>query len=166
MSIHARRTAQGARYDVRLRTPDGQQYKRTFRTRKEAETFYAVEVADRSRGGWIDPRRSAVTFGEWAAEWFASDPGKRPSTLARDETILRLHLLPVFGRRPLGSLTQPEIQKIVSAWDRKLAPRTVRRQYDVLRAVMAAAVDADLLMRSPCPGGSSCPPPKAYVATS
>jgi hypothetical protein len=51
MSVHPRRTAQGVRYDVRLRTPDGRQYKRTFRTRKEPETFYARKLADRSRGG-------------------------------------------------------------------------------------------------------------------
>ena len=68
MSIEARQTANGVRYDVRMRTPDGRQYKRSFRTRKEAETFQAQELADQSRGGWVDPRRSSITVAEWAAE--------------------------------------------------------------------------------------------------
>jgi hypothetical protein len=40
------------RYDVRLRDPSGKPYKRTFRTKREAETFDARERADRSRGAW------------------------------------------------------------------------------------------------------------------
>jgi len=32
-------------------------------------------LADRSRGAWIDPRRSAVTFEEWARQWSASTVG-------------------------------------------------------------------------------------------
>ena len=30
------------------------------------ETFEARELADQSRGGWVDPRRSNLTFAEWA----------------------------------------------------------------------------------------------------
>jgi hypothetical protein len=115
-------------------------------------------------GGWIDPRQSSVTFRDWAAEWLASDPGKRASTLTRDESILRNHLLPALGNRPLATITQRDIQKLISAWARQAAPRTVRRQYDVLRAVLAA-VESDLLLRSR-PGGSSSRYPRRSTATS
>ena len=64
MSIEARQTAKGVRYDVRLRTPDGRQYKRSFSTRKGAETFQARELADRSRGGWVDPKQSSITVAQ------------------------------------------------------------------------------------------------------
>ena len=55
MSVNRRVTSRGARYDVRLRSPDGRTYKRSFRTRREAEVFEARERADRSRGTWLDP---------------------------------------------------------------------------------------------------------------
>ena len=55
MSVHRRATSRGARYDVRLRSPDGRNYKRTFRSRREADAYEARELADRSRGAWIDP---------------------------------------------------------------------------------------------------------------
>jgi integrase len=152
MSIERRQTTRGSVYDVRLRTPDGRQYKRTFRTRSEAETFMAREQADKSRGDWTDPRSAALKFADWAAEWLRSDPSKRPSSLARDESVLRNHLLPPLGERPLGAITPREVQGLVSAWSKRSAPRTVSRQYDVLRAILAAAVQADLIVRSPCRG--------------
>ena len=58
MSVNRRVTNRGAVYDVRLRTVDGSSYKRSFRTRREAEVFEARERADRSRGTWLDPRRA------------------------------------------------------------------------------------------------------------
>lgn len=152
MSIEARQTAKGVRYDVRLRTPDGRQYKRSFSTRKGAETFQARELADRSRGGWVDPKQSSITVAQWASEWLESNPGKRPSSLARDEIILRLHILPALGKHPLAVISPPDVQRLVNTWTKTAAPRTVRRQYDVLRAVMRAAVEADRLVRSPCRG--------------
>src|ERR1035441_982367 len=95
MSIEARTNSKGdRRYEVRLRDPSGREYSRTFRTKKEAEHFEDTQRADRARGGWVDPRTGDVAFGAWAKEWLASNPGKSPSALARDETILRVHLLP------------------------------------------------------------------------
>jgi hypothetical protein len=56
MSIEVRKLANGrVAYDVRLRGANGRAYKRTFRTRKEAEKFQARERADQSRGSWVDP---------------------------------------------------------------------------------------------------------------
>jgi integrase len=152
VSIEPRPTAKGARYDVRMRAPDGRQYKRSFRTRKEAETFQARELADQSRGGWVDPRRSTVTVDDWAAEWLESNPGKRASSLARDESVLRLHILPVLGGSSLAAVTPSDIQRLVNAWSSRSAPRTVSRQYDVVRAMLRSAVEADRLVRSPCRG--------------
>ena len=43
MSIQARNTTAGKRYDVRLRDPAGHTYMRTFRTKKEAEEYTADE---------------------------------------------------------------------------------------------------------------------------
>lgn len=140
------------RYDVRLRDPSGKPYKRTFRTKREAETFDARERADRSRGAWVDPRKADTTFGEVARYWLASNPGKRVSGLARDESIVRVHLLPTLERRPIGTVSPRDVQSLVLAWSTESAPRTVHRQYGVLRAVLNTAVNLDLIARTPCRG--------------
>ena len=153
MSIHRRVRKDGsAVYDVRLRDAAARVYTRTFRTKKAAAAYEAREQADRSRGVWIDPANGETPFADLAAHWLASNPGKRPSGWARDETIIRCHLLPALASRPIASITPSEVQRLVIAWTAELAPRTVRRQYGVLRAIFRAAVETDLLLRSPCRG--------------
>ena len=151
MSIH-RRDAGRKVWQVRLRAPDGRQVKQSFRTRKEAERWEAAQVADQHRGVWVDPRAGEVTFEVWAGEWLASNPSKRSTSWARDESVIRLHLVPELGARPVGSITKQQVQALVNRWAEVHAPRTVRREYGTLRAIMAAAVDADLMTRSPCRG--------------
>lgn len=43
-----------------------------------------------------------------------------------------------------------DVQGLVNAWTAKVAPATVRRRYAVLRAILTAAVESELLGRSPC----------------
>jgi hypothetical protein len=107
MSIDARITAKGdRRYDVRLRDPAGKEYSRTFRTRKEAERFAALQRADHARGNWTDPRRANDKFCDVASEWLGSHPGKKESSLVRDESILRTHVIPAIGQRAIGQITR------------------------------------------------------------
>ncbi len=151
--IVGRKTKSGQRHWlVRLRGPDDREYAKTFRTKKEAETYEAQQRADRSRGGWVDPRRSRGTFAEVAAEWLRSNPGKRGGTLARDETIVRLHLLPTLGARAVGAINRRDVQALVNDWSTRLAPRTVKRQFGVLTAIFAMVVDDELVVKSPCRG--------------
>src|SRR5260221_2078140 len=152
MSVNRRVTAHGTRYDVRLRTPDGSHYKKTFPTRREADAFEARELADRSRGRWLDPRNADRSMGDVACEWLASNPAKRSGTLARDEGIVRVHVEPRFGSRSIGAVTAREVQAAISAWMETAKPRTVRRQYGVVRAVFAFAVERDYIARTPCRG--------------
>lgn len=144
----------GVRYDVRLRNPadPSKEDSRTFRTLREAQGYEAQQRADRSRGLSIDPRRAALTVGEWADQWLTSNPAKRPSALARDETIVRLHVKPALGSRPIGAVRKPDVQRVVNAWTATHAPRTVHRMFGVVRAIFRAAVDSDYLGRTPCRG--------------
>lgn len=151
MSIHRRETTRGVRYDVHLRDDRGRQYQRTFRTKKAAEEFEATEMADKSRGAWVDPRRAAMPFGPLAGEWLTSNPAKRPSAWARDETIVRIHLRPDLENRPVGSITKCDVQALVNRWtDNGYEPSTVIRQFGVLRAVFNYAVDCELIAKTPC----------------
>jgi integrase len=153
MSVHVRFTQDGERrYDVRLRDPSGRGYTRTFRTRREAEAFERKELVDRARGAWLDPRRAETTLTEVAGQWLESNPAKRPTTLAKDESALKVQILPAIGDRQLGSLSPADIQKCVNEWSKRLAPRSVRRIYGTLRAVLNHAVLEDHIARSPARG--------------
>jgi len=136
--IRTRKTTRGVRYDVRLRDPDGRVYNRTFATKKAAEAFERSERTDRGRGVWVDPRRADATFADWAVQWRDANPAKRPKTRVDDELIIRLHIDPVLGRRPIGAITPLDVQRLVNSWAER-----PRRPY-------AGA--------TPCSGPSATPP--------
>jgi len=58
----------------------------------------------------------------------------------------------MLGHRPLGTLTPLDVRRAVDALAAKVAPATVRTNLGVLRAVFNAAVEADLISRSPVRG--------------
>jgi integrase len=152
MSIRPRDTSRGRVYDVRYRGPDGREISRTFLTKRDALEFEAQQRTAKSRGTWIDPRGSKITMRELGAEWLESNPAKRDSTWARDESALRVHVYPDIGDRTIGSLTPVDIRRLVTKWSEDLAPRSVRRIYGALRAALNYAVEVDRLARTPCRG--------------
>ena len=104
MSIHRRHLQTGrTSYVVYLRKPDGQQYKRTFRTRKEAEDCVAQERAARLKGTWVDPHAGKVRLDEFSQQWLAQRVMLRPRTIELYRYLLRLHVLPELGMSPLTS---------------------------------------------------------------
>jgi hypothetical protein len=140
MSIRRRDASRGIRYDVRLRGPDGREVSRTFRTEREARLFEAEERSAMQRGGWVDPRSASTPFAEIAAQWIDSNPSK-PSTLARDDVTLRLHILPTLSSRPIGQITPSEVQTLVQRWLAERRPSSVARDYRTLAAIFHFAVD-------------------------
>jgi integrase len=82
--------------------------------------------------------------------WLASNPRKLGGSWQRDEIVVRVHILPVLGSRPVGSLTPGDVQSLVNGWAAKHAPETVRREYGVLRAILNHALANDMVGRSPC----------------
>jgi hypothetical protein len=140
-------------YDVRLRDPAGRVINRTFETKRAAKQWGREHRSDLGRGIWLDPRHGSLTVADLGAEWLAANPAKRSGTRARDESILRRHIAPTLGARPIASVTKPMTQALVNSWSQIVQPRTVKRQYGVLTAMFSYAVDADYLARTPCGGG-------------
>jgi integrase len=102
------------------------------------------------RGGWIDPRLKATKLDVIAAHWLTANPGKRAGSLARDESILGVHILPVLGHKAVGAVTRSDVQRLVNEWAVRYAPSTVLRHYACLRGLFSYAESCDLISRSPC----------------
>jgi integrase len=125
----------------------------TFATKADAQRWLAVAQADILRGTFIDPSAGRITFAEWAEDWLASKPGKRATSLARDRAALRTHLIPALGPLPLSAITPMHVRKAVDEMrGRRLSPKSIRTYIGTLVAIMNAAVDADLIPRSPVRG--------------
>jgi Phage integrase, N-terminal SAM-like domain len=125
----------------------------TFATKADAQRWLTVAQADMLRGTFIDPNAGRISFAEWAEDWLASKPGKRATSLARDQAALRTHLIPTLGQLPLSAITPMHVRKAVDEMrGRGLSPKSIRTYVGTLVAIMNAAVGADLIPRSPVRG--------------
>ena len=61
-------------------------------------------TADIQRGAYVDPRKSAETFGSVAAQWFATKGHRKPKTVAGYRSILDTLVLPKWGEVPLKQI--------------------------------------------------------------
>lgn len=164
--VKARRTASGdTRYDVRVRI-GGRVVSRTFKRRRDADAYARTVEADRLRGLAVDPRAGLVTVEAYGQQWLRQRQ-LRPLTRDLYAGILRNHILPDFGERPMGKVTPAEVRAWNAELGTRLAPATASRIYRVLHAIFATAVEDEIVFRNPCVvrGASSGTSPERPVAT-
>jgi integrase len=147
-SIERRSRAGGVSWDVRWRDPAGQQRRRSFQRRGDAQRFLATIAADVVRGNYVDPN-DPTTFKEYAEPWREAQV-HRPTTRAHVETNLRRHAYPYFGDRRLSTIRPSEVQAWVTTLSRTLAPATVQVIHGIVAAIFKAAMRDRLVSSSPC----------------
>jgi integrase len=141
------------RYQVRYRGPDGlmRPADRTFDTETDAKVWLTMTEAEMLRGEWIDPDAGRVPLGDYAAAWIAQRPRLAPRTVALYESLLRLHIEPTLGGLYLATLTPARVRSWrAGLLDAGVGAVTAAKAYRLLRAVMATAVDDELIRRNPC----------------
>src|SRR6516165_5315552 len=144
------------RWRLRWRV-DGKRFTKSFHgsigeARKELRRL--IKSAD--DGQHVPPDK--MSLAAWIDRWLAlqrrgEDSGGRglvnARTLERYEELLRLHVIPTLGKRPLQRITATEIDTLYMALSARLAPRTVHHVHTVFGACLNAAVRKGLLVVSP-----------------
>jgi integrase len=147
-SIKKRITAAGeVRYDVRYRTPSGDERRETFKREVDAKRRRTDIDKAIDSGGYIDRNRARVTVGVMAEELLASKVNLAPKTRDRYEQIVRAHIKPRWDKVPLGKVTHGELQRWIAGID--AAPATVRKVHQVMSQLLAYAVADDRLAKNP-----------------
>jgi integrase len=162
-SIHVEVKPNGERrYVVRYRTPDKKHRKRRFRRRPDAERFRNAIEHSKAEGMFVDPKAGRQTFADFAERWLATKVDVRPRTLVNLEGRLRNHILPTFGRRPIGSITPEEVREWVAALVATgLSADTVKAVFLTASQVFDTAEVDRVIGRSPCiPMRRKLPKPK------
>lgn len=123
----------------------------SFTTKADADRTLALTLADRTRGAWVDPRQGRLTLGEYAPRWIESRPRSlRPRTREAYDDLLRLHVLPAFERMELGRITTASVRTWHATLLRSGHQVTAAKAYRLLRAILATAVEDELIARNPC----------------
>jgi integrase len=134
---------------ARWRTPEGASRSKTFDRKVDAEQWLTHTEHKKLSGEYVDPSDGRVHFDDYAASWLESQVW-RPSTAVHVQAIVKHHLAPALGSRPLSSVTPSVVQTLVKQLSTSLAPGTVRGVYTVLCAIYRAAVRDRLVTSSPC----------------
>jgi integrase len=141
------------RFKAEIHLPTGRKVSKTFDRRKDAEAWGQEQQSNLARGTFIDPARGRMFFAAWSEEWFASAQDLAPSTKARYEICLQRELVPEFGDTRLLGISHESIQRWVNGQvARPSAAATVRKNFNLLRSILGAAVTADRIGRNPCSG--------------
>jgi integrase len=151
-SVESRLTRRNGReakvYDVRFRDPDGQQRKKTFRKKGDADRYAATVEADKLRGQYVD-HSDRTTVAEYARAWAAARP-HRPTTARRVSSSIETHIAGTrLGDRRLTVVRPSEVQAWASDRAQVLAPSTLRNLVSLLRSIYASAVLDRLAASSP-----------------
>lgn len=152
------------KWEASYRDPQRRERIKTFRTRAEADRWLATVKTDLTRGEYVDPRLARTEFGDWAAEWLATTAHLRAKTRVGYESDLRVHVLPVFSHRSVGSIQQVDVRRFVADMIANgAAPGTVRNARKVLRLVLGTAQGSGAIRSNPCNGVRVPPSPKAEM---
>ncbi|MFD8324894.1 tyrosine-type recombinase/integrase [Streptomyces lydicus] len=139
------------RFQARYPGPDGllRTADKTFPAQRDAEVWLVRKEAEIIENRWQDPN-AEILFGEYATAWL-KERDYAATTRERNESALRLHIMPTFARSPLTRITTPHVRRWRSALlDNGVGEPTVVKAYQILRAVMNTAVDDGLIQRNPC----------------
>jgi Phage integrase, N-terminal SAM-like domain len=138
-------------YRARYRDPAGREHAKVFARKADAQRFLTEMENSKLKGTWTDPALGRVLFRDWLGEWWATTTNLRPTTRERNETLLRRYALPRFGDLALVAISQRDVRAWVAELNGLgLAPATVQKAYQLLGKVMGAAVDAGMVMQTPC----------------
>jgi integrase len=126
---------------------------KTFERRADAETFLTTMEGSKVRGEWVDPRRARVRLEDWTERWLDTTVHLKPKTQTGYESLLRTHILPAFGKTPLGAIEPDDVSAWVSEMaNQGLSASRIRQAYRVLSAALKAAVVSRYIVSSPCIG--------------
>jgi integrase len=135
----------------------------TFATKMEAEGWLLAERRVIDGGDWTPPKADPEddapaeeaevtpppTLAEWSQQWL-SQRELRATTRDGYERLLDNHILPPLGALPLDGLSRTRLRTWYAGLDPK-TPRARSKAYSLLRSILNAAIDAELITGpNPC----------------
>lgn len=131
--------------------PGGPQVARHFARKVDAQRWLDETTAGIVTGAYVAPGAGRVTLREYADSWRAKQV-HREGTAVQVEGLLRRHVYPVLGDKPLERILPSDVQGLVKKMSATLSPATVTVAHRITGAIFKAAVADRRIASSPCVG--------------
>lgn len=152
-SIVKRTTTAGVRYDVRFRV-NGEQRKKSFRRRADADAYRRTVEGDELAGAVIDPRAGSATLAAYVESWLSTrlvrGRALTPATVSGYRGLLRRHILDDLGPVQLRAITPARVREWHAGVTERAGSDQAAKAYRLLRAVLSTAESDDLIRVNPC----------------
>lgn len=143
------------KYQVRFVDPQGRRRGKSFERLEDARAFQALAKLGKSTSDLVDGV-STQPFSTWAWEWLDTRLHQQASKKTKNASIIEKHLIGDahhgFGRQPIGTISQLDVQRWVSWMSVRYSPSYVRTAFAVLSGILQSAYDADLIRKVPLKG--------------
>lgn len=126
---------------ARLSLPDGSRKAFYGKTRKSVLETLTKALRDLQRGLPVDFERQTVE--QFLTFWLeqSAGPAVRPSTFESYSRLLRVHIIPVLGKKQVAKLSPQDVQAFLN---KKLAEGLSPRSVQYLRAILRSALNVAL----------------------
>lgn len=136
----------GKRWRARYVDDAGQEHAKGFARKVDAQAWLNEVTAAQVTGNYVDPRRGAVTFKAFYAQWSKRQVWVTGTMAAMDLAAKSV----TFGTVALVDLRPSHVEAWVKAMqDKGLEPSTIKTRFNNLRSVLRAAERDRLLARDP-----------------
>lgn len=142
------RTSSGS-YRASWREPSGRQRSKTFKTQRDAKRFIAEIDSSMGRGAYVNPHAGKELFGRHAEGWMKTRRTEL-TTSARDQSVMRTHVLPRWEAWPLNKIDEMSVQAWVTELAGRRSPAVVSKALQLMSGVMKSAVRNGLIFANPC----------------
>jgi integrase len=132
----------------------GRRFTKTFHGNlSEARKELRALIRSGDTGEHVAPAK--IKLSEWIDQWIAAGaPGRKKKkvnqrTLERYEELLRVHVKPKLGNRPLQKLAASEIDELYAEREGKIAPMTLHHVHVTFNSCLSTAERKGLLKANP-----------------
>jgi integrase len=92
-------------------------------------------------------------FGEWADRWLDTRNNLKPKSMDGYESLLRVHILPRFGRTPLRAIDYLDVEAFIAELTESgLSPSRIRQVHQLLSMILKSAVRSRRIGINPAEG--------------
>lgn len=150
-TIESYTVADGKRYMVRYRAPNGKQTKkRGFGTKRAAEAFAATVEVDKMTGAYVAPSLGLITVGELGPDWLEKKTALvSPSWAHTLEIAWRVHVKPRWGTAKLSDIDPLQVETWVAELSRGKSATVTIRAHNILAGILDDAVKARRITSNP-----------------